>query len=171
MAVPISPRLSIHHIVAPKNGVRAFLVCFSALLLVPFSFYLFLLQGYSILIVLWSFVIEALLLKLMLWNAVKKESVLVMPAFGVQLETHYVSGKVNRRFIPVDKILKPVLLECVTPVTCYWSLCLVLYGEAELTSVFERLRQPVKKLVPIWKALCEATNKEESSNTSTENGL
>ena len=85
---------------------------------------------------------------------------MVMPAFGVQLETHYLrfisfsfltnptfhlfsyfsmacSGKVSRRFIPVDKILKPVLLECVTPFTCYWNLSLILRGEAEMTSVFK----------------------------------
>lgn len=59
-----------------------------------------------------------------------------MPAFGVQLETHFWSGKVNRRFIPIGKILKPVLNECVTPVTCYWSLALILRDEDELMLVF-----------------------------------
>ena len=47
------------------------------------------------------------------------------------------SGKVIRRFIPVDKILKPVLVEHVTPLTCYWSLCLLMREEAELTPVFK----------------------------------
>lgn len=49
------------------------------------------------------------------------------------------SGKVFREFVPVDKILKPVLLECVTPVTCYWSLSLIIRGEEELKSVFKVL--------------------------------
>lgn len=47
------------------------------------------------------------------------------------------SGKIIRRFVPMDKILKPVLLECVTPVTCYWSLSFIVRGEAELVLVFK----------------------------------
>ncbi|KAH8504188.1 hypothetical protein H0E87_011735 [Populus deltoides] len=47
------------------------------------------------------------------------------------------SGRIVHRFIPIGKILKPVLLECVSPVTCYWSLSLLLRGEAELMLVFE----------------------------------
>lgn len=47
------------------------------------------------------------------------------------------SGKTVSRFIPVGKILKPVLVECVTPVTCYWSLSLLLRGEEQLTLVFK----------------------------------
>ncbi|KAF5937979.1 hypothetical protein HYC85_025485 [Camellia sinensis] len=42
------------------------------------------------------------------------ESIIIMPAFGVQLETHYSSGRIIHRFIPIEKILKPVLNECVT---------------------------------------------------------
>lgn len=37
----------------------------------------------------------------------------------------------------MSKILKPVLNECVTPVTCYWSLSLIVRGEEELTLVFK----------------------------------
>jgi phosphatidylinositol glycan class H protein len=47
------------------------------------------------------------------------------------------SGKIIRRFVPIDKILKPALLECVTPVTCYWSLSLIVREEAELMLVFK----------------------------------
>ena len=47
------------------------------------------------------------------------------------------SGKVIRRFVPIDKILKPVLLECVTPVTCYWTLSLIVRGESEMVLVFK----------------------------------
>nr|GMC94728.1 Phosphatidylinositol N-acetylglucosaminyltransferase subunit H like [Ipomoea batatas] len=77
-----------------------------------------------------------------------------MPGFGVQLETQYRSGRIIRRFVPSSKILKPVLNECVTPVTCYWSLSLIIHGEEQLLVVFKELRPPVKTLVPIWKALC-----------------
>lgn len=94
-----------------------------------------------------------------------KESVMVMPTFGVQLETHYLSGRIVRRFVPIDKILKPVLLECVSPITCYWSLSLLLRGEAELMLVFKELRPPVKMLIPIWKALCCASGIKEGSDT------
>ena len=51
--------------------------------------------------------------------------------FGVQFETHYESGIVFHRFIPIGKILKSVLNEHVTPFTCYWSLALVVHGKEE----------------------------------------
>ncbi|CAM8995963.1 unnamed protein product [Rhodiola kirilowii] len=62
--------------------------------------------------------------------------------------------KVVRRFVPTGKLLQPVLNECVTTVTCYWSLSTVIHGEEELLLVFKELRPPVKMLVPVWKALC-----------------
>jgi len=47
------------------------------------------------------------------------------------------SGEVIRSFVPIDKILKPVLLECVTPVTCYWTLSLIVHDESEMVLVFK----------------------------------
>lgn len=47
------------------------------------------------------------------------------------------SGEVIRSFVPVDKILKPVLLECLTPVTCYWTLSLIVCEESEMVLVFK----------------------------------
>jgi phosphatidylinositol N-acetylglucosaminyltransferase subunit H len=47
------------------------------------------------------------------------------------------SGRVDRHFVPIGKILKPLLNECVTPVTCYWSLALLLRDEEELKLVFQ----------------------------------
>ncbi|KAL9249830.1 hypothetical protein AKJ16_DCAP00469 [Drosera capensis] len=84
----------------------------------------------------------------------QSESVVIIPAFGVQLETQYRSGRVVRRFVPCNSILKPVLNECVTPVTCYWSLAWILCDEDDLMLVFEELRPPLYMLVPVWKALC-----------------
>lgn len=49
------------------------------------------------------------------------------------------SGRVIRHFVPISKILKPVLNECVTPVTCYWSLALIIRGEEQLMLVFKVL--------------------------------
>ncbi|RID77362.1 hypothetical protein BRARA_A00284 [Brassica rapa] len=71
-------------------------------------------------------------------------------------------GKTVSRFIPIDKVLKPVLVECVTPVTCYWSLSLFLRGEEQLTLVFKELRPSLKMLVPIWKALCTLIGTDQS---------
>ncbi|KAK8607392.1 hypothetical protein V6N13_053129 [Hibiscus sabdariffa] len=96
------------------------------------------------------------------------ESVIIMPAFGVQLETHYASGKIICGFIPAGEILKPVLLECVTPVTCYWSLSLLVRGKEELVLVFKELRPPMKMLLPIWKALCASMENKESPVTCGE---
>ena len=47
------------------------------------------------------------------------------------------SGRVDRRFVPIGKIMKPLINECVTPVTCYWSLALLLRDEEELLLVFQ----------------------------------
>lgn len=163
-----SEAADVHRIIVRKSRSKGSLVCFLALLILANIIHLFLVKEKSITILFWSFLCNVLLLKLLLWKPVEKESVVVMPAFGVQLETHYVSGKIIRRFVPIDKILKPALLECVTPVTCYWSLSLIVREEAELMLVFKELRPPVKMLVPIWKALCAATGSEGSLNTCTE---
>ncbi|THU51653.1 hypothetical protein C4D60_Mb06t33290 [Musa balbisiana] len=107
---------------------------------------------------IWSILLCFSLAKVLHHKPVKKESVVIMPAFGVQLETHYWSGRVIRRFVPISKILKPVLNECVTPVTCHWSLALILRDEDELMLVFQKLQPPVRILVPVWKALCAASH-------------
>ncbi|CAF2067676.1 unnamed protein product [Brassica oleracea] len=80
------------------------------------------------------------------------ESVIIMPTFGIQLETQYLSGKTVSRFIPIGKILKPVLVECVTPVTCY----------------IRELRPSLKMLVPIWKALCAVIGTDQSEMITDE---
>ncbi|XP_048334564.2 uncharacterized protein LOC107409703 [Ziziphus jujuba] len=159
-----------HQIAIRKCGAKGFFVYITALLILASAFYFYLVKEYSITIVYWSFLLDAFLVKWLLRKPVEKEVVVVMPAFGVQLETHYASGKVSREFVPVDKILKPVLLECVTPVTCYWSLSLIVRGEEELESVFKELRPPAKMLVPIWKALCAATGNKESLDESRDDG-
>ncbi|PSS00380.1 Phosphatidylinositol N-acetylglucosaminyltransferase subunit H like [Actinidia chinensis var. chinensis] len=147
-----------HHVLVRTSNSRVFFACLSALLLTSTAFSLSLLKDKSILILLWSLLLSALLVKLFLRKPVEKESIIIMSAFGVQLETQYGRGRKVHRFIPIDKILKPVLNECVTPVTCYWSLSLIVRGEEELTLVFKEIRPPVKMLIPIWKALCAATN-------------
>ncbi|KAF9681243.1 hypothetical protein SADUNF_Sadunf06G0205300 [Salix dunnii] len=158
--------IDMHHVVVRKSNAKGFIVCLSALIAVAnAASYLFLVKDKSFTILLWGFLLSVLLVKVMFWNHVMKESVVVMPTFGVQLETHYVSGRIVHRFIPIGKILKPVLLECVSPVTCYWSLSLLLHGEAELTLVFKELRPPVKMLIPIWKALCDASGIKEGSDS------
>ncbi|XP_038876673.1 uncharacterized protein LOC120069067 [Benincasa hispida] len=155
-----SEAVDIHHVVVLRNrsGEKGFLFCFFAAL----AFCFFLLKGQSIFVALWCLVLNVFFGKKLFKGTVEKETVMVLPNFGVQLETHFRSGKVIRRFVPVDKILKPVLLECLTPVTCYWSLSLILQGEDELLLVFKELRPPVKMLVPIWKALCTATGDDKN---------
>ncbi|KAJ1403846.1 GPI-GlcNAc transferase complex, PIG-H component, conserved domain [Sesbania bispinosa] len=157
-----SEGVDIHHIVPRRNSAKYLFVYALALLVLACAIYLYVLEllfpkpvkrGED----LTNRACDAL-----------KESVVIMPAFGVQLETHYVSGKVIRCFVPIDKILKPVLLECVTPVTCYWTLSLIVRGESELVLVFKNLRPPVKMLVHVWKALCAATDGKEEIRTHAE---
>ncbi|KAM3347154.1 hypothetical protein ACQJBY_021243 [Aegilops geniculata] len=106
----------------------------------------------------WSVPFSVIVAKCLQYKPVKKESLVIMPAFGIQLEQHFWSGRVDRKFVPISKIIKPVLNECVTPVTCYWSLALLLRDEDETMLVFQKLHPPVKLLLPIWKALCAFTN-------------
>lgn len=35
------------------------------------------------------------------------------------------------------EVLRPVISECATPVTCYWSLALLLHDEDQLILVFQ----------------------------------
>uniref|UniRef100_A0A7N0UWN7 Phosphatidylinositol N-acetylglucosaminyltransferase subunit H conserved domain-containing protein n=1 Tax=Kalanchoe fedtschenkoi TaxID=63787 RepID=A0A7N0UWN7_KALFE len=90
------------------------------------------------------------------------ESVLIILDFGIQLETFY-RRKVVRRFVPIGKLLQPTLNECVTPVTCKWSLSMILRGEEELLL---ELRIPVKVLLPVWEALCATINNAEKHPTA-----
>ncbi|MED6143476.1 hypothetical protein PIB30_006738 [Stylosanthes scabra] len=160
--------VDIHHIILKSCRANYVFVYTLAVLLLASALYLCILGGKSISIVYYSMLFDIFLVKLLLPKPVKKESVVIMPAFGVQLETHYMSGKIIRCFVPIDKILKPVLVECVTPVTCYWTLSLMIRGESEMVLVFKNLRPPVKMLVHVWKALCAATDiKEEALNTCT----
>lgn len=113
---------------------------------------------------IWKIIVVLLFGKFVQYKPVKKESIVILPEFGVQLETHYWSGRITRRFVPGGKILRPVLNECVTPFTCYWTLALILCGEDQLMLVFQELKPPLKLLVPIWKALCSFDVKEGSSS-------
>ncbi|XP_062230858.1 uncharacterized protein LOC133928521 isoform X1 [Phragmites australis] len=106
---------------------------------------------------IWNITFAILFARCLRYKPVRKESVVIMPAFGVQLEIHFWSGRVDRHFVPIGKIMKTLLNECVTPVTCYWSLALLLRDEDELL-VFQKFRPPVKMLVPVWKVLCTFTN-------------
>ncbi|XP_043709323.1 phosphatidylinositol N-acetylglucosaminyltransferase subunit H-like [Telopea speciosissima] len=157
-----------HHVVVQRSGTGRFLAYIASLLLLANACNIVMFKENSWAVFLWSTLLGLLFAKSLHWKRVVKESVVVMPTFGVQLETHYGSGRIVHRFVPLGKILRPLLNECVTPVTCYWSLALIIRGESELMLVFQELRPPVKILIPIWKALCAATDSKESSHTDTE---
>lgn len=94
----------------------------------------------------------------LLWrrNRVEQEAVVVMPTLGIQLETVYRSKNVKRRFVPLHRILWPVINEAVTPTTCFTYLALLLRDDSRLTLTFLHVRPPLSMLVPIWTALCRA---------------
>nr|GMC91282.1 GPI-GlcNAc transferase complex, PIG-H component [Ipomoea batatas]GME03811.1 GPI-GlcNAc transferase complex, PIG-H component [Ipomoea batatas] len=141
--------IDVHHLMLQRNASSKASILLLFFLL-PCSL---LLQARSIGVLLWSLPVMAVVVRMYLRRVVR-ESVIILPGFGVQLETQYRRGRIIRRFVPSSKILKPVLTECVTPVTCYWSLSLIIHGEEQLLVVFKELCPPVKTLVPIWKALC-----------------
>ncbi|CAL4910167.1 unnamed protein product [Urochloa decumbens] len=155
--------VDVHEIFVKKSRLRVVLWYIGIVfLLVNISQPLLAKEGLSIGSV-WNITFAILVAKCLQYKPVKKESVVIMPAFGVQLEIHFWSGRVDRHFVPIGKILKSLINECVTPVTCYWSLALLLRDEEELLLVFQKSRPPVKMLVPVWKALCTLTNSEHLS--------
>ncbi|CAH2076641.1 unnamed protein product [Thlaspi arvense] len=162
---PPGGAIDVHHVIingskatgfARRRGLAFFLV------LLAISIYFFLGKDNPVSSLSWSCLLSGFFVMIQSRKFVKKESVIIMPTFGIQLETQYLSGKTVSRFIPIGKILKPVLVECVTPVTCYWSLSLFLRGEEQLTLVFKELRPSLKMLVPIWKALCAVIGTDQS---------
>ncbi|KAK9164909.1 hypothetical protein Scep_000100 [Stephania cephalantha] len=154
-----------HQILVRKKGKRSYLLYLIMLPILANMAYVFLAKEKVGAAFIGTILLSLLFMKVFHGKSIKKESVVIMPGFGVQLETHY-SRRVVRRFVPIGKILRPVLNECVTPVTCYWSLALIIHGEDELMLVFQELGPPVKMLVPIWKALCAATDAIEKVNTT-----
>ncbi|EOA15366.1 hypothetical protein CARUB_v10005791mg [Capsella rubella] len=168
---PTREAIDIHHVIingskpagyARRRGIGFFLVLLAS------SMHFLLGEDNPVRTLSWICLLSGFLVMLQSRKIVKKESVIIMPTFGIQLETQYLSGKTISRFIPIGKILKPVLVECVTPVTCYWSLSLFLRGEEQLTLVFKELRPPLKILVPIWKALCAVIGTEQSETIAKE---
>ncbi|KAG6531059.1 hypothetical protein ZIOFF_004829 [Zingiber officinale] len=173
-------QLDIHEILVKRSRLGIFLSYFMVVVFLGTNVYFVTTKVFCILILtffevnirsIWSILVCFLLAKFLHYNPVKKERVVIMPAFGVQLETHYWSGRIVRLFVPISKILSSMLNECVTPVTCYWSLALLLRDEGELMLVFQlirfvqKLQPPLKMLVPVWKALRAAINCEETSIT------
>lgn len=160
-----SQAIDVHDISIKKSKTRVILSYVGILVFLATTCYSLLVKEELSTSSFWSIFAGVLLAKCLQYKPVKKESVVIMPTFGVQLETHFWSGRVIHRFVPIGKILRPVLNECVTPVTCYWSLAFMLHGEEKLMLVFQELQPPVKMLVPVWKALCAATNCKEISSS------
>ncbi|KAL9241516.1 hypothetical protein vseg_015622 [Gypsophila vaccaria] len=159
--------VDIHHVVARKSNLSRRIVCFSVITILLIAFCVFLGEEKTASILLLYLGIAAAFIKLLRRKLVERESVVIIPGFGIQLETHFRSGRAARRFVPIDNILKPVLNECVTPVTCYWSLALILRDEEKLTLVFKASQPPLTMLLPIWKALCAATETGETEVKSS----
>ncbi|KAK3023415.1 hypothetical protein RJ639_042803 [Escallonia herrerae] len=170
-----------HHVIARRNAAKSVIFNLSSLILIASPLFLFFVKDKLAIALLWSLILCAFFVKLFFQKPVEKgdliilglnvsESIIIMPAFGVQLETHYRSGRIIRRFIPISKILKAVVNECVTPVTCYWTLSLIVRGEEELTLVFKEFCPPLKLLVPIWKALCAAIDRTDDTDAFTQEG-
>uniref|UniRef100_A0A1J3J960 Phosphatidylinositol N-acetylglucosaminyltransferase subunit H n=1 Tax=Noccaea caerulescens TaxID=107243 RepID=A0A1J3J960_NOCCA len=168
---PLRGAIDIHHVIikgSRENGHARLRGLGFFLVILAISMYFWLGKDNPVTTLSWSCLFIGFFVMLRSRKFVKKESVIIMPTLGIQLETQYLSGKTVSRFIPIGKILKPVLVECVTPVTCYWSLSLFLRGEEQLTLVFKELRPPLKMLVPIWKALCTVLGTDQSEMITEE---
>ncbi|XP_020591939.1 uncharacterized protein LOC110032608 [Phalaenopsis equestris] len=164
--------IDVHEIFITKSRVRL-LLSYIGILICLVNCYILLAKEKLCSGSIWKIIVVLLLAKFVQYKPVKKESVVILPQFGVQLETHYwryeisdKSGRIARRFVPSGNILRPVLNECVTPFTCYWTLALILRGEDQLILVFQELKPPLKLLIPIWKALCSSFDVQDGSCSS-----
>ncbi|XP_069149441.1 uncharacterized protein [Solanum lycopersicum] len=83
-----------HHIVVRRSREKGFNLCLFTLLLFAYPTFLLFRQGKLDTLHIWSLFIMTLLMRLFLKKPVKKESILILPAFGVQLETQYGSSPV-----------------------------------------------------------------------------
>ncbi|CAD5166699.1 unnamed protein product [Musa acuminata subsp. malaccensis] len=107
------------HDVIVKCRLQIFLSYFGVAVFLTITFYLIMMKDLCVSSI-WKTLVCFLMAKVLHYNPVKNESVVIMPAFGVQHETHYWSGRVIRCFVPLSKILKPVLNEYVTPMTFFF---------------------------------------------------
>lgn len=152
------PLVNTHRVIVKKRsklrGRLSYLLSLSLVLALSYSIF------FSVVTVAvglqWVIVAYGLVSLVLQRNSVEEEAVVVMPTFGVQLETSYYSGKVQRQFVPLKRILAAVINEAVTPTSCYYYLALLLRDDSKLVLAFKELRPPLSVLVPIWKALCEA---------------
>ncbi|XP_051141407.1 uncharacterized protein LOC127258566 isoform X3 [Andrographis paniculata] len=158
-----SKAIDVHHIIHARSSASILMFCRYAILLsiLCIVVVLYLQQEKFAINVIWILIVAGLFLRQFERKKVEKETVTIFPTFGVQLQTSYRGGRTVCHFVPIGKILKPVLNECVTPVTCYWSLSLILRGEEQLLLVFKESYPPVAMLVPIWKALCTDIDDKE----------
>ncbi|KAL3640853.1 hypothetical protein CASFOL_015821 [Castilleja foliolosa] len=163
--------IDVHHIMVSRTTRGGFIFCTYALVFASIGFHmLFFLPDKPVASFIGINTLTGFILRQLLRKQVEKESVVILPGFGIQLETTYRSGKTVRHFVPIGKILKPVLNECVTPVSCYWRLSLILRGEEELFLVVKELYPPVTLLVPIWKSLCAAIDDEKCTGVHSDYG-
>lgn len=151
------PLINTHRIIVKRRKLRARLSYLFALMLVLAFSYSVLFSVVTVAVGLqWVILLYGVVSIILQQNSVEEEAVVVMPTFGVQLETFYYSGKVHRRFVPLKRILAAVINEAVTPTSCYYYLALLLQDDTKLVLAFQEVRPPLSMLVPIWKVLCEA---------------
>lgn len=155
------PGVNTHRIIVKKRSkLRARLVHFFSLCLVLALAYSLLFSVFPVAVGLqWLVLIYGLFTLVLQRNAVEEEVVVILPTFGIQLETSYFSGQVRRQFVPLKHILAAVINEAVTPTSCYYYLALLLRDNSKLVLAFKEVRPPLSMLIPIWKALCEAIGK------------
>ncbi|KMT08848.1 hypothetical protein BVRB_6g135710 [Beta vulgaris subsp. vulgaris] len=81
--------VDIHHLVTRKNHRWTVVASFSAFVFLLNVFYLMLKQDILVSVLLLYLITGVAFLKLLRQKIVEKECVVIIPAFGVQLETHY----------------------------------------------------------------------------------
>ncbi|KAF5200572.1 hypothetical protein FRX31_009841 [Thalictrum thalictroides] len=84
-----SQAVDLHHILIQKRSPRNLLSYLTILPVLAYIMSLVLYKEKALAIFLWNILLGVVIIKAWHGKSIKKESVVIMPGFGVQLETHY----------------------------------------------------------------------------------
>ena len=81
------------------------------------------------------------------------EHIYLIKEFGVSIEKHYLSGSIQKTFIPRYKLRDVIINEALTPYNVKVYLALLVQGASELTVLFESFNMDTKRLIMGYEAI------------------
>jgi len=95
--------------------------------------------------------------------SVQAESVTVMQQVGVLLQTHFTSGRVERRFLEWNAIDSIIINEAVSSCEVFFYMAFILTDKDRLTVVFPRLLPKLAMLEEVYNGMHGMVSQRENS--------